>query len=86
MKIRNWEVVIQKELHDRFEVKRGVFEKCINLDNSRTQIMNCIEKKFFETKERAILAVTSMSEKYPNFRFRTYKCPVCHRWHVTKRR
>jgi len=44
----------------------------------------CKGKKAFGTTRGVINAIKRYSEKHPGIQFKSYKCPHCKKYHVTK--
>ena len=90
MKVRNWETVRDKELHERFEITKGVPEKIkIGLStgarlNRIKQREKCEKKVKIFTEWEAKKKALQMENRHPEYSFRYYTCPICFAFHLTK--
>lgn len=76
MKVKNWETLHEKELHDRYEAKRGVS------DDLRGQLATCERKYTHSLKKEAKAESERMQSKFPQYKYSHYRCNICGKWHV----
>lgn len=76
MKVKNWDKIISQEANDRFEGGRIP-------DSAQVQV--CMSKVKYQNESYAHNARNVMNAKHPQYVFKTYRCPVCRLWHLTKK-
>lgn len=49
------------------------------------EVANCVEKRWFSSEAEAADKAVETNRKFPNALQEPYQCPICGRWHLTRR-